>query len=147
MLHGAKRALKHSETTEKIIGAFYAVYNELGPGFLESVYQRSMTIALQDLGLKAECEPPVAVWFRGQQVGDFRADLCVENVILLELKTARSIDPAHEAQIMHYLRATQYEVGLLLNFGPKAEFRRFLLENHLKKIREIREIRGEVLPE
>ena len=143
MLHGTKRALKHSEITERIIGAFYAVYNELGPGFLESVYQRSMTIALQYLGLKAECELPVAVWFRGQQVGDFRADLCVENVILLELKTARSIDPAHEAQIMHYLRATQYEVGLLLNFGPKAEFRRFLLENHLKKIREIR---GEVSP-
>ena len=147
MLHGTQRALKHSETTEKVIGAFYAVYNELGPGFLESVYQRSMTIALQELGLKADCELPVAVWFRGQQVGDFRADLCVDDAVLLELKTARSIDPAHEAQIMHYLRATKFEVGLLLNFGPKAEFRRVILDNHFKKIREIREIRGEVLPQ
>jgi len=81
-------------------------------------------------------EVPVPVWFRGQQVGDFRADLVVEQIVLLELKTARAIDSSHEGQILHYLRATQIELGLLLNFGPKAEFKRFILENNNKNIRE-----------
>jgi len=132
----ARRALKHSALTEKIIGAFYSVYNDLGPGFLESVYQRSMAIALLEAGLSAQMEVPVPVWFRGQQVGDFRADLVVEQIVLLELKTARAIDSSHEGQILHYLRATQIELGLLLNFGPKAEFKRFILENNNKNIRE-----------
>lgn len=132
----AKRALKYSALTEKIIGVFCSVYNELGPGFLESVYQRSMAIALSEAGVTAQVEIPVPVWFRGQQVGDFRADLLVEQVVLLELKTARVIDASHEGQILHYLRATQIELGMLLNFGPKAKFRRFILENDKKKIRE-----------
>ena len=131
-----RRALKHSALTEKIIGAFYSVYNDLGPGFLESVYQRSMAIALLEAGLSAQMEVPVPVWFRGQQVGDFRADLVVEQIVLLELKTARAIDSSHEGQILHYLCSTQIELGLLLNFGPKAEFKRFILENNNKNIRE-----------
>jgi len=128
--------LKHSELTEKIIGAFFAVYNELGPGFLESVYQRSMSIALNQMGLRSESESPVQVWFRGQQVGDFRADLIVEGTVLLEIKTARNIDSSHESQVLHYLRATRFEVGLLFNFGPQAQFRRYILENERKKSAE-----------
>jgi GxxExxY protein len=128
-----KPTLLHAELTEKIIGAFYDVYNELGPGFLESVYQRSMVIALTDAGLKTETEYDVPVLFRGQSVGDFRADITVEKSVLLELKAASRIENSHEGQILNYLRATPFEVGLLLNFGPKAEFRRFILENINKK--------------
>src|SRR5436305_13713023 len=108
-----KPVLQHAELTEKIIGAFYGVYNELGPGFLESVYQRSMAIALTDLGLKVEVEHAVPVWFRGQLVGDFRADITVEDRVLLELKALRHMDNSTEGQILHYLRATRFEVGLL----------------------------------
>lgn len=128
-----KPVLHHAELTEKIIGAFYGVYNELGPGFLESVYKRSMAIALSEIGLEIEVECPVPVSFRGQIVGDFRADITVENRVLLELKALKHIDTSNEGQILHYLRATQFEVGLLMNFGPKAEFRRFILENRNKK--------------
>jgi GxxExxY protein len=134
-MHVARPALKHSALTDKVIGVFYSVYNELGPGFLESVYQRSMAIALAEIGLAAEIEAPVPVWFRGQQVGDFKADMVVERLVLLELKTAKAIDPSHEGQILHYLRATELEVGLLLNFGPQPQFKRFILENNNKKIR------------
>lgn len=111
-MHVARLALKHSALTDQIIGVFYSVYNELGPGFLESVYQRSMAIALSEVGLAAEIEAPVPVWFRGQQVGDFRADLVVARLVLLELKAAK------------------------LNFGPQPHFKRFILENNHKKIRE-----------
>lgn len=135
-MHVARLALKHSALTDKIIGVFYSVYNELGPGFLESVYQRSMAIALSEVGLAAETEAPVPVGFHGQQVGDFRADLVVAHLVLLELKTAKAIDSSHEGQILHYLRATELEVGLLLNFGPQPHFKRFILENSNKKIRE-----------
>ena len=136
MLDAPKSALKHSELTEKIIGSFFSVYNELGPGFLESVYQRSMIVALGETGLRADPETPIQVWFHGQAVGDFRADIIVEVTVLLEIKTARQIDSSHEAQVLHYLRATQFEVGLLLNFGPKAQFRRYILENERKKSAE-----------
>jgi len=136
MLDAPKSALKHSDLTEKIIGSFFSVYNELGPGFLESVYQRSMIVALAETGLRADPETPIQVWFHGQTVGDFRADIIVEGTVLLEIKTARQIDPSHEAQVLHYLRATQFEVGLLLNFGAKAQFRRYILENERKKSAE-----------
>ena len=145
MRSGTKIALEHSKLTEKIIGAFYEVYNHFGPGFLESVYQRSMQIALQELGIKADIEMSIPVFFRGQKVGEFRADLVVESVVLIELKVARSIDPAHEAQVIHYLRSTPLEVGLLFNFGAKAEFKRFYLANENKQIRAISEIRGKPL--
>jgi len=92
-----------------------------------------MAIGLADLGLKIEVEPPVPVSFRGQIVGDFRADITVEDRVLLELKAVKHIDSSTEGQILHYLRATRFEVGLLMNFGPKAEFRRFILENTNKK--------------
>jgi GxxExxY protein len=127
--------LRHRELTEKILGIFYDVYNELGHGFLEQVYARSMEHALTTAGLLVAREVPIAVWFRGVQVGDFKADLLVENKILLELKAARTIDAAFEKQLLNYLRATEIETGLLLNFGNKPEFRRFAFENSRKKIR------------
>ncbi len=128
-------ALKHSALTEKIIAAFYQVYNELGFGFLESVYRNALAIALRKCGLTVEREVPISVWYEGVDVGDFKADLIAERTVLLELKTAQALDRAHEAQLLNYLRATEIEVGLLLNFGPKAQFKRLILTNDQKKIR------------
>ena len=127
--------LKHRELTEKIIGVFYDVYNELGHGFLESIYEQALAIALVQAGMKVERQVAVSVWFRGQQIGDFRADMRVDGKVLLELKAARAIDEAHEKQLLNYLRATDIEVGLLLNFGVKPQFRRLAYENERKKIR------------
>jgi GxxExxY protein len=128
--------LKHSELTEKIIGVFYDVYNELGHGFLESTYAEALVVALEESGLSASREVPVPVWFRGRKVGQYYADLIVDGVVLLELKAARALDSAHEAQLLHYLRATEVEVGLLLNFGLRPQFRRLVYDNERKKIRE-----------
>jgi GxxExxY protein len=129
-------SLKHAHLTEKIIGIFYDVYNELGYGFLECVYEESLVIALQEARLTANRQIPLPVWFRGHKVGEFRADLIVENSVLLELKSARSLEPAHEAQLLHYLKSTEIEVGMLLNFGARPQFRRLLFDNERKKIRE-----------
>lgn len=128
--------LKHAELTEKIIGMFYDVYNELDYGFLESTYAGAMAVALEDAGLAAVREVPVPVWFRGRKVGQYFADLMVANLVLVELKTGRNLEDAHEAQLLHYLRATEIEVGLLLNFGVEPQFRRLLFDNPRKKIRE-----------
>jgi GxxExxY protein len=127
--------LKHAELTDKIIGVFFDVYNELGHGFLESVYEESLVIALREAGLAVDRQLAVPVWFRRQKVGDFRADLLVENLVLLEIKGVRAIERAQEAQLLHYLRSTQIEVGLLLNFGLHPQFRRLLFDNDRKKIR------------
>jgi GxxExxY protein len=128
--------LKHADVTEKIIGIFYDVYNELGYGFLECVYEESLVIALYEAGLTANRQIPLPVWFRCHKVGEFRADLLVEKCVLLELKTARSLDTAHEAQLLHYLKYAEIEVGMLLNFGARPQFRRLLFDNERKKIRE-----------
>jgi GxxExxY protein len=129
------KPLKHSTVTDKVIGVFYDVYNELGYGFLESTYAESMVIALNQSGLRAIREVPVPVWFRGKKVGQYFTDMVVENAVLLELKAARSLESAHEALLLHYLRATEIEVGLLLNFGLRPQFRRLLFDNERKKIR------------
>lgn len=126
--------LKHADLTEKIIGIFYDVYNELGYGFLESVYEESLAIALKEAGLTIHRQVPVPVWFRGRSVGEFRVDVLVENRVLLELKSAKTLDPAHEAQLLHYLKSTEIEVGLLLNFGSRPQFRRLIFDNERKKI-------------
>jgi GxxExxY protein len=123
---------KHSELTDLIIAVFYEVYNELGFGFLESVYRKSLCLALLQKGVSVEQEVPVAVFFRGQNVGDFRADLVVNRTILLELKTAEQIIAAHASQVLNYLRSTDLELGLILNFGPKPQVRRLLLDNSRK---------------
>jgi GxxExxY protein len=130
--------MKHQEITEKIIGVFYDAYNELGHGFRESVYEQSMAIALREVGLQLLQQAPITVYFRGQMVGEFRADLLVNVCILVELKAARALESAHEAQAMNYLRATQVEIGLLINFGPKPEFKRFIFDNDRKSRRESR---------
>jgi len=128
--------LKHSDLTEKIIGVFYDVYNELGHGFLESTYAEAMVVALAQSGLTASREIPLPVWFRGKKIGQYFADMIVEGAVLLELKAARTLDSAHQAQLLHYLKATEIEVGLLLNFGLRPQFRRLLFDNERKKIRE-----------
>jgi GxxExxY protein len=130
-IHG----LKHQELTHKIIGVFYEVYNELGYGFLESVYEKALAVALAQAGLRVERQLPIPVWFRGHQVGDFAADLLVEQAVLLELKAAREFDSSHEAQLLNYLRATSIEVGPLLNFGPKPQFKRIVFDNERKSRR------------
>jgi len=135
-MQAAQLGLKYAEVTEKIIGVFYDVYNELGYGFLESVYEECLVIALRQAGLMVNRQVSVPVWFRGQKVGEFRVDVTVENCVLLELKCAKALDPAHEAQILHYLKSTEIEIGLLLNFGLRPDFRRFLFDNDRKKIRE-----------
>ncbi|HXI25110.1 MAG TPA: GxxExxY protein [Pyrinomonadaceae bacterium] len=126
---------KHKETTDQIIRAFYEVYNELGHGLLESVYERSLEIALNSLKLKVYRQIQIPVWFRGKPVGDFTADMLVEDCVLLELKAARALDASHQAQLLNYLRATEIEVGLLLNFGLKPEFKRLIFDNPRKAIR------------
>lgn len=122
----------HSDLTQSSIGAFYEVYNELGHGFVESVYENALAHAIRGKGVEVHQQIAVPVWFRGVKVGDFVADLLVNKLILLELKTARTIESAHVAQLMNYLRATEIEVGLVLNFGPKPEFKRVVFGNERK---------------
>ena len=134
------RGLKHKELTETIIGVFFEVYNELGHGFLESVYEKAFEIALNGKGLDVRRQIQVPVWFRGHRVGDFVADVLVNQLVLLELKAARALDSSHEAQILNYLRATEIEVGLLFNFGVKPEFRRLAFDNSRKRVNQLNEI-------
>ena len=126
---------KYAVLTQQIIGVFFDVYNELGYGFLESVYQRSLALALESAGLAVQGRVDIPVWFRGNRVGRFEGDLLVERSVLLELKATRALDPSHQAQLLNYLRATEIEVGLLLNFGPKPEFRRLAFDNRKKRVR------------
>lgn len=130
-----KHGFKHSEITDKIIKVFFEVYNELGHGFLDSVYERSLEIALTSLRLKVCRQIQIPVLFRGQPVGDFTADMLVADCVLLELKAARTLDSSHQAQLLNYLRATGIEVGLLLNFGLKPEFKRLIFDSPRKAIR------------
>ncbi|GAB1469254.1 GxxExxY protein [Chloroflexota bacterium] len=125
--------LKHKDVTEKILHAFYkVVYPRLGYGFLEKVYENAMVIALTSLGLKVEQQVKLLVYFENQIVGEYFTDLLVNDVVIIELKAVSRLLPEHEAQLLNYLRATPYEVGLLLNFGPKPDFKRKAFENHRK---------------
>ena len=135
--------LKHADLTEVIIGCFYDVYHELGHGFLESVYREAMIVALQQKGLLAERERTVEGAFRGTIVGTFRTDIVVNETVILELKTARTIESAHEAQLLNYLKATKFEVGLLFNFGPRPQFRRLRLDNDYKMPQSLAAITAE----
>jgi GxxExxY protein len=127
--------LKYKELTGRIIGVFYQVYDELGHGFLESVYQKCLAISLREAGLSVCWPVKIPVWFRGHQVGNFEGDMLGENVVLLELKAVRVLDNSHQAQLLNYLRATEIEVGLLLNFGVRPEFKRLLFDNPRKGAR------------
>lgn len=119
-------SLLHKELTHLIIRSFYDVYNELGSGFLESVYSNAMALVLRQQRLHVETEKELAVYFRGNIIGNFRADMIVEEKVLLELKAVRCLEPVHEAQLLNYLKATAIEVGLLMNFGNKPSFKRFV---------------------
>ncbi|WP_396168473.1 GxxExxY protein [Flavobacterium sp.] len=124
--------LLHEELTNTIIKTFYEVYNELGYGFLEKVYQNSMYLELKNKGYKVEAQKEISVYYKGIEVGEYYADLVVEDIIILELKAAECIVKDFENQILNYLRGTDCEVGLLLNFGKKPEFKRKIFENHRK---------------
>lgn len=123
----------HAEVTDAIISAFYEVYNDLGHGFLESVYANALAVALSRRGLKTEREVAITVCFQGVDVGIFKADLIVEGVVLVELKSAKELEPVHTAQVLNYLKATRLEVGLLFNFGPKPAIKRFAYANNRKQ--------------
>ena len=128
-----KRNRKHWQLCHDIVQVFYTVYNELGFGFLETVYEEALEIALTEAGFSVSRQVATPIWFRGRKIGDYKADLVVNNAVLLELKAARALDSTHEAQTLNYLRATDFEVALLLNFGPKPQFRRLVFENDRKK--------------
>lgn len=124
----------HEELTGKIIKVFYSVYNELGFGFLEKVYQNAMMIALKNSGLQAEAQKKIEVRFQGEIVGEYYADIVVNELVILELKATEYLIEEHELQLINYLKATNMEVGLLLNFGAKPEFRRKIFTNDKKRI-------------
>ena len=111
----------HSDLTKTILRAYYSVYNKLGYGFLESVYQNSMMIELKKLGLKCEKEKKIKVYYDEVLVGNYIADIIVEDKVILELKAVSKINPKHEVQLVNYLKATGVKVGLLLNFGKEPE--------------------------
>jgi len=122
----------HEAITSAIIAAYYDVYNTLGYGFLEKVYENALILELQKHRLTMKQQMPIKVYYEGQVVGEYFADLLVNDLIILELKTVEQIAIAHEAQLINYLKATNLEVGLVLNFGPKAEFKRKIFTNDRK---------------
>ncbi len=117
--------MQYDDLTEKIIGCAYRVYNKMGFGYLESVYEKCLLIELRKLGLRGESQKPITVHYEGEIVGEFEADILVEDVIIIELKSVRQIAKAHEAQLVNYLVATGKDVGLVINFGEqKVEIKR-----------------------
>ena len=128
--------LLHEDLTNTIIKCFYKVYNELGYGFLEKVYENAFSVELQNTGLACTKQCPIKVYYQHQQVGNYFADLLVENKIIIELKAGEGgIITEHELQLTNYLKATEYEVGLLFFFGEKPSFKRKIFTNDNKKIR------------
>jgi len=123
---------KYKDITEKIIKAFYQVYNTLGYGFLEKVYENAMLIELKKLGLTAIPQSPIKVYYEEQIVGEYFADILVNEKVIVEIKSAKSLTEGNEAQLLNYLKATDIEVGLLLNFGPKPEVKRKAFDNSRK---------------
>ena len=121
------KAYLHSEITEKIIGAAYAVYNVLGFGFLEKVYENAMAIKLRKNGLSIIQQAPITVYFEEEVVGEYFADLLVENKVIVELKAVSELQPIHEVQLVNYLKATGVRIGLLINFGEKIKIKRRIL--------------------
>lgn len=123
----------HSNITDSILKAFYKVYNSLGYGFLEKVYENSMRIELTKMHLTVEQQRKIKVYYANKQVGEYYADLLVNGLVIVELKAAESICEEHEAQLLNYLKATDIEVGLLLNFGKEPKFKRKFFTNDKKK--------------
>lgn len=127
-----KAPLLHSDVTDGVLNAFYHVYNALGYGFLEKVYENAMVLSLRQQGFDVWQQKPVSVYFEENLVGEYVADLMVANRVIVELKAVENLSPNHEAQLINYLKATELEVGLLLNFGESPEFRRRILTNDRK---------------
>jgi len=120
---------KHTDITEQIIKAYYKVYNTLGYGFLEKVYENAMLIELGKIGFSVQKQKRIKVFYEENEVGDYYADLVVDNKVIIELKAAEALCDEHEFQLINYLKATEIEVGLLLNFGKKPEFKRKVFSN------------------
>jgi len=127
---------KHNELTDKIIQSFYCVYNDLGFGFLENVYQNALCFELQKRGFTVEAQKAIDVYYETHVVGKYKADLVVNDLVILELKVVDCLAPEHALQLINYLKATDKEVGLLLNFGMKPEIRRKAFDNSRKNLRE-----------
>lgn len=124
--------IKHQQITQAVIGCAFEVINELGAGFLESVYEKALLLTLRQKGLSAIAQHPVTVLFRHECVGNFYADIFVEGKVIIELKAVKILTPEHQAQLINYLKATGIEVGLLINFGtPKLEYRRFTRSDYI----------------
>jgi len=123
---------KHVEITQGIIGAFYYVYNALGYGFLEKIYENALVIELRNRGFKVEQQKAISVYYRNQVVGNYFADLLVNDLVIVEIKAVKALVPEHEAQLLNYLKATRFEVGLLVNFGPKPQRKRKIFDNERK---------------
>src|SRR3989304_4179965 len=120
---------KHKELTDKIINIFYRVYNKLGYGFLEKVYENAMIIQLEKEGILAVSQSAISVSYEGKIIGEYYADILVDNKVIVEIKALRHLVEDNEAQLLNYLKATNMEVGLLLNFGPKPDFKRKAFDN------------------
>jgi GxxExxY protein len=124
--------MKHKPITDQILCSYYNVYNKLGYGFLEKVYENALLIELKKSGVVAEAQCPINVFYNGEIVGEYFTDLLVEGKVIVEIKATKNLVARHEAQLLNYLKATDSEVGLLLNFGPKAEVNRKVFDNHKK---------------
>ena len=128
----ARSGAPSAQVTGRILQAFFEVHWEIGHGYLEVVYVRALRIALADLQLLAEAEARIPVHFRGRIIGCFRADLLVERSVIVEVKAVRELEHGHTAQLLNYLRASDFEIGLLLNFGSRATFKRLVFGNDRK---------------
>ena len=123
---------KHSEITDKIIKAYFNVYNKLGYGFLEKVYENAMMIELSKFGFQCKRQYPISVFYDESNIGDYFADIIVNGLVIIELKATENLCPEHECQLINYLKATNLEVGLLLNFGKEPQFKRKVFTNQYK---------------
>lgn len=124
--------MKHGDITQVVLKSFYKVYNTLGYGFLERVYENALLIELRKQGVSARKQESIKVYYEEEVVGDYFADIIVNEKVILELKAAKSLCEEHEAQLINYLKATNIEVGLLLNFGLQPQFERKIFDNDLK---------------
>lgn len=125
----------HKELGDKILKSFYAVYNKMGYGFSEKIYENALIIELRKHGLRCEQQKRIPVYYENYMVGEYFADIVVNRSVILELKAARAITPEHEAQLFNYLRATEIEVGYVLSYGEKPQFKRILFTNDRKQFR------------
>lgn len=121
---------KYQNLTRLIIKGYYEVYNELGSGFLESVYENVLLLVLTDYGLTVQEQYPIDVYLKDRKVGEFKADLIIEGKILVELKAVSMLLPVHKAQLINYLKVTKIEIGLLMNFGDEPEFKRYIFNKN-----------------